>query len=1141
MKRVLLTILLLPVSALLYSQTTYYWVGGAGPAAISGGSNWNTALNGTGSSRSTADASDILIFNGSNIGGTVPATGTVTATVTSATIGQLKLTANATVVLTRTGGGTGTLTISGSGTGDDLVVESGSNLSLNSTTANGNVQVVMNSGTTGRISGAFSITNTGQQRISNGTSGAAGSFVFTSGSSFTSNVTSASGSYPFGSNSQSSEKWVVFEAGASLYYEGGWSPMGNNSAFSAIDFKPGSNWYHRATNVIPSVFGSFFNTKSFGNIIVENNAILGSDGPIYRIGNLTINTGSGFTTHSSGQTVVLGNMTVNGSFTAPAASTNVLVFGGNTPQTVSGSGTINVPNLVVADNSDVTLNKSIIVSASTGIYGKTNFATSQLSGAGTFTARVNNTATGVTGTLAANSYQITGVVGTLANLNGLTVTGAGIPANTNVVGFSSGGATINLSQPITTAGTGVALTFFSDTATLATAHPSGMDSLNGSVIVTGTKSFQSGTNYIINGATTWPFGVSSGSTNTYINAGFVEINAPVTVNRGLSVYHHLTVNNKLTLRPLDTVHVINGAMINGTFGASSYIATVTNATTGDASIVQYDGITAATTIPIGTASYYLPVTLTPAASSDFTATVFEGITTNGTITGTPLTALQKQNVVNAVWAVNRLSGTGNAAVQFGWNSALEGSTFITLPDTDIGIISNTGSSWALPIGTGNNSANTATASTGSFGAFSIGAVPQVQPFVFNPIPAKTYGDIDFGGGATSLNTTQPIIYSSNNPAVATIVGGNIHITGAGTATITASQASDGFYPAASVMQTLTVNKAALTIRAENKTKVEGEALPVFTFTYTGFVNGETAGVLLTPAVATTTATATSPAGSYPINAGGATAANYTITHVNGVLTVNPRLTPVITFTAPPAKTYGNADFATGAISTNTAVPITYTSSNPGVATVTGNTIHITGAGTTTITASQAGNVAYFPAADVARVLTVNKAPLTIRVRDTTKIEGTPNPPFTITYTGFVLGETATSLTAQPVAVTSALTNSSAGYYTVTPEGAVSPNYSFTYTAGRLTIYPAGGTDAPNLNAFMSNSSTLVVRVYVTEPALGDIILYDRSGKLVLRRNAFLPKGFINVNVDVTTLSSGIYVLTVVGNGVDLKKMISIIK
>jgi len=1142
MKRVLLSILFLVTAGFIYSQTTYYWVGGAGPVAFTTNSNWNTALDGTGATRATADPGDILIFSGANIGGTVPATGTVTATMTSPTIGQLKLTGNASVVFTRTGGTTGTVTISGSGTGDDLVVEAGSSLSLNSATVNGNVQMIFGSGVTGRISGSLSLSNTGQQRISNGTAGTAGSLVFTSGSSFTANVTSLTTSYPFGSNSQSSEKWVVFEAGANLYYEGGWSPMGNNSTFSAIDFKPGSNWYHRATNAIPSVFGSFFNTKSFGNIIVENNATLASDGPIYRIVNLTINAGCGFTTHTTGQTVVLGNMTVDGSMTAPVNSTNVLVMGGNVIQTISGSGTINIPNFTVADNSDVVLNENITVTTSANIYGKINFNNNQVTGAGTFTSRVSNTATSVAGNLVSGSYQITGISpGTLSNLNGLTITGIGIAANTNVVGFSSGGGTINLSQPIVTSGSAIALTFSSDTATLVTSHSNGLDSANGSVILTGTKNFQSGTNYIINGATTWPFGVSSGSTNTYINAGFVEINAPVTVNRGITVYNHLTVNNKITLRPLDTVHVISGAVINGTFNSSNYIATVSNSITGEQSILQYDGIASSLILPIGTANYYLPVTLNPTSSSDFTAAVFEGITSNGTITGTALTPAQKQTVVNAVWNINRLSGSGNSDLQLAWNTALEGSTFTTLPNTDIGLIANTGSSWALPIGSGDNTANTVTAPVSSFGAFSAGAVPPTQPFLFNALPVKTYGEADFNGGASSLNTTQPITYTSSNPAVATIVNGNIHITGAGTSTIIASQASDGFYSAASINQTLTVNKASLTITADNKIKFQGQPNPTLTVTYTGFVLGETSTVLLTQPVITTTAVTASPAGTYPITVSGATAANYTISFVNGTLTVQPQQNQTITFNALPTKTYGNADFAAGATSTNNTIPITYASSNTNVATITGSNIHITGAGTTTITASQAGNAGYFPAVDVARTLTVNKAALTIKVKDTTKVQGEVNPVFTITYTGFVLGETVANLSTPPIITTTATTTSPAGYYVLTPGGAVSSNYNITYTAGRLTILPPAGAGQNHIHAFMSNSATLTVRVYSTYPALADVMLYDLSGKPLLKKNVFLPQGFVDANIDVSLIPSGIYVVTVRGSGVDLKKTIPIIK
>lgn len=123
------------------------------------------------------------------------------------------------------------------------------------------------------------------------------------------------------------------------------------------------------------------------------------------------------------------------------------------------------------------------------------------------------------------------------------------------------------------------------------------------------------------------------------------------------------------------------------------------------------------------------------------------------------------------------------------------------------------------------------------------------------------------------------------------------------------------------------------------------------------------------------------------------------------------------------KTYGNADFPVGATSTNTTIPLTYSSSNTSVAIIVGNTIRITGAGTAIITVSQAGNAGYFPAADVQRTLTVNKVNLTVRVMDTTRLQGQANPVFRVTYTGFVLGETETNLSTIPVISTTAETHS----------------------------------------------------------------------------------------------------------------------
>jgi len=86
-----------------------------------------------------------------------------------------------------------------------------------------------------------------------------------------------------------------------------------------------------------------------------------------------------------------------------------------------------------------------------------------------------------------------------------------------------------------------------------------------------------------------------------------------------------------------------------------------------------------------------------------------------------------------------------------------------------------------------------------------GIVKQNQTITFNPLPAKSVGDADFSPGATS-SSGLTVSYTSSNLSVATIVNGNIRIVGAGVTTITASQAGDAYYNAAtSVNQTLTVS------------------------------------------------------------------------------------------------------------------------------------------------------------------------------------------------------------------------------------------------------------------------------------------------------------------------------------------------
>jgi len=162
-------------------------------------------------------------------------------------------------------------------------------------------------------------------------------------------------------------------------------------------------------------------------------------------------------------------------------------------------------------------------------------------------------------------------------------------------------------------------------------------------------------------------------------------------------------------------------------------------------------------------------------------------------------------------------------------------------------------------------------------------------------------------------------------------------------------------------QVYPVNTAISPLSPQNKAGVPpataykiDKALP------TGLIFDGTTGII------SGTPTATSPASDYTIT-GTNTSGDYSFT-VNITVVNTPQ---TITFLPLPAKNFGDPDFYPGAISTNNTIPITYTSSNTQVAIIVNGQIHITGAGTTIITASQDGNDSYSAASPVSQLLTVN--------------------------------------------------------------------------------------------------------------------------------------------------------------------------
>ena len=107
---------------------------------------------------------------------------------------------------------------------------------------------------------------------------------------------------------------------------------------------------------------------------------------------------------------------------------------------------------------------------------------------------------------------------------------------------------------------------------------------------------------------------------------------------------------------------------------------------------------------------------------------------------------------------------------------------------------------------------------------------------------------------------------------------------AGTHTITASGGAATNYAITDVDGTLTVSQAALTITANNQSKVYGGADPVLTWRAGTLFYSDTSAVI-TGVVLSTSTGAAATAGSHTITASGGSATNYAITDVNGTLTV----------------------------------------------------------------------------------------------------------------------------------------------------------------------------------------------------------------------------------------------------------------
>ncbi len=244
--------------------------------------------------------------------------------------------------------------------------------------------------------------------------------------------------------------------------------------------------------------------------------------------------------------------------------------------------------------------------------------------------------------------------------------------------------------------------------------------------------------------------------------------------------------------------------------------------------------------------------------------------------------------------------------------------------------------------------------------------------------------------------------------------------------------------------------APLTVTADDQARAYGSANPALTATYDGFVLGQGPADLSGTLECTTAADENSDAGDYAIDCGGQTSTNYDITYVPGTLTVDPA---ALTVTADDqARAYG---------SVNPALTASYDGFvlGQGPADLSG-TLECTTAADEN---SDAGDYAIdcggetstnYDITYVPGTLTVDPAALTVTADDAARQVGAPDPAFTASYDGFVLGQGPADLSGTLECTTTATSESAPGDYAIDCGGQTSTNYAVTYEPGELEVVVA---------------------------------------------------------------------------------------
>ncbi|MCJ9733970.1 filamentous hemagglutinin N-terminal domain-containing protein, partial [Bradyrhizobium sp. PRIMUS42] len=237
---------------------------------------------------------------------------------------------------------------------------------------------------------------------------------------------------------------------------------------------------------------------------------------------------------------------------------------------------------------------------------------------------------------------------------------------------------------------------------------------------------------------------------------------------------------------------------------------------------------------------------------------------------------------------------GSASTTYGTLASLGGLTMTGVNANRVTLGWGSAVTTALGAGSYNLSGSDVLSATGSGGAVYVGSVAvgltiDRAPLTITANASKTYDGLAFSGGSVAYSGFM-------NGETASVLSGTLSYGGtaqgavnAGRYGLTAAGLSSANYAITFVDGSLTVNKAALTVTANDVTRIyDGVPFSGGSVTYSGFVNGEGLPALSGTLVYGGSAQGARYPGVYGIAAAGLTSVNYDITYVDGRLAITSR-------------------------------------------------------------------------------------------------------------------------------------------------------------------------------------------------------------------------------------------------------------